>query len=222
MSNEKRYLDCFVSSQVLGDGYLVGNSLVVTHDEKWIDYLEWKRNIAENVGLHPTTVRRWSPNVTNTGVVQQRVAVTMNVAPAEEIPKDPSELIRKLTPLGLLLWWLDDGSLIVHEKRNGVSVSRFGYLGTEAFDEKTNWEMSATLLESFGLSVRVHVDRGSISNKDAIYYRLYLNAIALRRLIDIVRPFLASVPASMRYKLNMDYRPTRIKTSELYSQLYNF
>lgn len=220
MSNEKM-ISCFMASQILGDGHLVGENMVIAHDEKWVDYLEWKRSIAETLGLNPTTVRRWAPNLSNTGAIQTRVAVTMR-APSNNITSCPVELVKRLTPLGLLLWWLDDGCMVVHEKNNGVSVARFGYLCTEAFDEITNYALANALLCLFGLSVAVHVDKGSISNKDAAYYRLYLNATTMRSLIDIVRPFIANVPLSIRYKLNMDYRPNRLKSSESFSQLYNF
>lgn len=220
MSNESM-MNCYIASQILGDGHLVGDSIVIAHDEKWVDYLEWKRSIAEALGFNPTSVRRWSPIITNVGLPQNRVAITMNV-PTYYITTCPISLIKRLTPIGLLLWWLDDGCMIVHEKNNGVSIARFGYLCTEAFDKETNYQMAQALFDSFGLSVAVHIDRGSISNADMVYYRLYFNATALRALIDIVRPFVESVPISIRYKLNMDYRPNRLKSSESFSQLYNF
>ena len=54
-----------------------------------------------------------------------------------------------------------------------------------------------------------------------VYYRLYFNATALRLLIDIVRPYLWLVPRDMRYKLHMDYRPTKLSTSAEYIKRYN-
>lgn len=135
---------------------------------------------------------------------------------------NPVDLVDELTPLGLLLWWLDDGSMIVHEKRNGQSIARFGYLNTQAFDEITNRRLSNKLFDKFGLEVKVHVDRGSVSDKNATYHRLYFNASALRELIDTVRDDIANVPLSMTYKLNMQYRPNRLKSSDLFSRRYNF
>lgn len=121
-----------------------------------------------------------------------------------------------------MLWWLDDGCLVVHEKKNGISISRFGYLCTEHFNRENNELLSEMLYQKFGLITKVHIDRGGVISKDATYYRLYLNATSMRNFIDTVRPWLHLVPESMKYKISMDYRPNRLQMSAIYAHLYNF
>lgn len=222
MSSEFYLARSFIASQILGDGSFRNGSLDICHSDKYIDYLTWKQEIAQNCGLRVTGISQCAPLQTNVGVLQTRARFLVSGIPTQYKNVDPTDLVGDLTSLGLLLWWLDDGSMIVHEKRNGQSVARFGYLNTQAFDEITNKRLSDKVFDKFGLDLKVHVDRGSISDRNAVYHRLYFNASALRSLIDIVREHIASVPLSMRYKLNMQYRPNRLKSSDLFSRQYNF
>lgn len=211
----------FVSSQILGDGSVENNnSIYITHDLPWREYLEVKKDLAITLGLRVSKIYDWS--ATGSLGFQQRCGLRVYLDNRDVITSSIEVLIDRLDSLGLLLWWLDDGCLSVHEKKNGTSVSRFGYLGTEAFNQEYNHRISQALFAKFGLSTNVHIDRGGIVSPDATYYRLYFNATSMRQLIDIVRPWLHLVPSSMRYKLNMQYRPTRLKTSEEYTRLYNF
>jgi hypothetical protein len=221
MIDKSNLINSFIASQILGDGSVTKHqSISIYHEQQWSDYLIWKVNLAKELGLMPGTIRQWSAQ--SNIKFQHRIGVDINVPLVYLQYQDPVELIYRLDPLGLLLWWLDDGCLSVHEKRNGVSVSRFGYLCTENFDSFINQRMSAALVTHFGIYTNIHMDRGGILSKDMVYYRLYLNATNMRLLIDIVRPYIEYVPSCMLYKLNMDYRPNRISTSLEYSQKYNF
>jgi LAGLIDADG DNA endonuclease family len=211
----------FVSSQILGDGSVRnGRALNITHATPWRDYLEVKKELARSLGFMTSEIKDWN-SIGSLGP-QSMSGITVHL-PNENMAISSLEvLIDRLDEMGLLLWWLDDGCMVVHEKKNGTSVARFGYLGTEAFDQATNIHLSQILFNKFGLSSSVHIDRGGIVSPDAIYYRLYFNATTMRQFIDIIRPWLHLVPPSMLYKLNMQYRPTRLSTSAEYARLYNF
>lgn len=221
MTVEILNLESFLASQILGDGNIRSrNVLEMTHSDKWYDYLCWKRDLAISLGLEVSepTIRTIMSNISEQTVVRCYVRIP-NVS---SMVKSPADLVGDLDSLGLLLWWLDDGCLIVHEKKNGYSVSRFGYLCTEQFDQETNFKIAKSLFYRFNLDCRVHVDSGGIKGKNTVYYRLYLNATNMRLMIDIVRDHIASIPPSMIYKLNMGYRPSRIKNSIEYTNMYNF
>lgn len=214
----------FIASQILGDGSFRKDGsgiLSVAHTRPQFDYLTWKAQIASGLNLK---VSLYKPRLANSsfGIYEIQEAIVWLKDLAWVGGLSAEELVDKLDPFGLLLWWLDDGCMVVHEKKNGTSVSRFGYLGTEAFDKETNQRLSSILFAKFGLLSAVHIDRGGVVSPDAVYYRLYFNATAMRQFIDIVRPWLHLVPASVKYKFNMQYRPTRLSTSEEYTRLYNF
>lgn len=214
----------FCASQLLGDGHNVNNtSIVISHSDSQLCYLTWKREIATSLGLHVSNIKRTVKPCTfgiqaiNTFCVSGlgnylRPLAGVNVR----------VLVKSLNSLGLLLWWLDDGCLSVHEKKNNTSISRFGYLGTEGYNFEQNDVIRNTLYEDFNLRTVIHRTTGGIFGKDRVYYRQYFNATALRGLIDIVRPHIRCIPVDMRYKFNMCYRPCKTKTSELYTVLYNF
>jgi hypothetical protein len=103
-----------------------------------------------------------------------------------------------------------------------LEYEKLPYLCTEQFDEQTNWDIAKALFDHFNIHCGVHLDRGGILGKNMRYYRIYLNATAMRLLIDIVREHIMYVPSSMLYKLNMDYRPNRLLSSVEYSLKYNF
>lgn len=205
----------FLVSQMLGDGHIVNKtSLVISHSDKQEEYLRWKREIGLELGLACST-----PTYrTIQGTFGRQTLCTFCVSGLKDrlvklLDLRPCELIQSLTPLGLLCWWMDDGCLSVSEKSSG-SVSRFGYLCTEGFSFEENQTISDELYRVFRIETRLH--------RDKHYYRLYLNATNLRRMIDIFRDELNGVPLNMLYKVNMDYRPNRISSSLLYSKLYNF
>lgn len=223
MNFEVKDKNSFIASQLLGDGHNVNDtSLVISHSDKQLDYLKWKREIAISLGLKCSKISCRFLNST----FGEQTLYTFCVSQLKEDLKTFKNsgitgLIENLNPLGLLLWWLDDGCMVVHEKKQGTSISRFGYLSTEGFSLEQNQEISRKLLKIFKLETKVHKTRGGF-NKDVVYYRQYFNATNLRAMIDIVRPLLREMPSNMLYKLDMDYRPTRIKSSLEYSVLYNF
>ncbi len=205
-----------LSGCILGDGYIKVNRIIISHTSPQRDYVLYKHQWFQGLSLKTKTRLDYWTN-TSFGPYQYS-EVTVLMPDKRLIDCNPIQLIHQLNPFGLLIWWLDDGCLIVHESKNGNKVSRFGYLNTQSFDYDTVCLMSKALYDKFGLQTNVHKDIGN----GKIYYRLYLNATNMRLLIDIVRDIINYIPACMRYKLNMNYMPNRLSTSLEYSLLYNF
>lgn len=219
-------LRSLVASQLLGDGSAHSYPAIsIKHSLKQLEYLEWKRYLFTKAGADTTDIVVRHNRQSTFGL--QNIAwfsIKQILNKVNLDSKDPIDCIESLDELGLLLWWLDDGSLTVHTKKSGTSVSRFGYLCTEAFDFEMNKEISDAIHRRFGISTKIHIDRGGVGyeNRNKIFYRLYLSATEMRRLIDTVRNFISEIPDSMLYKLNMDYRPNRHPDSEYFSKRYNF
>lgn len=220
MNNDS--LKSIITSQLLGDGNATYPSLRILHSQAQEDYVYWKHRLFQSFGCLVSEIQNTTRD--STLGFQSVWYFTVYKVLKDFILKPPHQAVYDLDPLGLLLWWLDDGCLSVHEKSNGVSISRFGYLNTQAFDYAENQRIGQSLYQKFGIQTNIHIDRGGvgIENVNNIYYRLYLSATSLRLLIDTVRPFINQAPASLMYKLNMDYRPTRLKTSQEYINTYNF
>lgn len=222
MTMNNDYLKSIITSQILGDGSIEYPSLTICHSLTQVDYVHWKHQLFQNLGCSVSEIKHYTKD--STFGYQTVCKFKVYKVLRNFILKQPYEHVYDLDPLGLLLWWLDDGCLSVHEKRNGVSISRFGYLNTQTFDYVENQRIGQSLYQKFGIQTNIHVDRGGVGAEDInkIYYRLYFNATSLRLLIDTIRPFIHRVPQVLMYKFNMGYQPTRLKTCQEYISMYNF
>jgi len=204
---------------ILGDGSIESKQLKIEHTNPQRNYVLWKVKWFEGLGLR-VRKRMDYTKTTNLGIYRySNLRVKM---PTDELVGiHPADLVKKLDALGLLVWWLDDGSLSVHTKHNG-SVSRFGYLNTQGYDKDSNESISEALYGHFGIRTTVHKDTGSgFKGKNAVYYRQYLNATNMRSLIDIVYAIIPHLPQDMLYKLDMQYKPNRLKDSQTWAERYN-
>lgn len=213
--------DGVVSGILLGDGCLSSQKKAIRleHTLPQLAYLRFKVNLLGRLGfncrLYNNTKKR-----TNLGIYEYCAATANGNDVGKYYHLPLKSLLDKLNPLGLLLWWLDDGSLIVHQKKNG-SISRFGYLNTQSYGLEGNELIQSFLLDKFGLETTIHIDsKSGVALHD--HYRLYLNATNVRRLIDIVREFINWIPVNMRYKFNMKYVVNRRKDSLEMATRYNF
>lgn len=211
-----------MAGMLLGDGYIHHSKtphLRLRHTLPQENYLSFKLNIATQLGYN---VKR-HPNYThNTSLGYYTYAEGsvrgLDISQYVGVPK--IHLVNNLNTLGLLIWWLDDGCLSVHQKQSG-SISRFGYLNTQSFNASENEHIRNKLYELFCISTSIHIDTMSgLASQN--HYRLYLNAENLRRLIDLVREFIPLIPIEMRYKFNMMYVKNRLSRSEYFTEYYNF
>lgn len=213
--------DGMMAGMILGDGHLRINTpkLELLHTSEQSNYLVFKLSLAEQVGY---TVKRYhdSTKNTNLGLYSYSTGSIKGSDIAKFYNMSLSSLLQELNTLGLLLWWLDDGSLSVHQKQN-ESISRFGYLNTQTYGLEENQLISRCLFEKFGLESNIHIDSKSGFAKSD-HFRIYLNATNLRRLIDLVREFIPWIPKNMLYKFNMKYVANRLVNSEQLVELYNF
>jgi len=209
---------------LLGDGYLPKNSRMIysAHTTPQRNYVLYKNELFNSLGMKSSVKLDYWKKTSLGPYEYSDVRVKL---PNNDLRKASKvELANQLTPIGLLIWWMDDGSLSVHKKKNRPSVSRHGYLNTQSMDLTTTQEVVNVLESRFGFKLSIHKDSGSgFNNKLPVtYYRIYFNATAMRALIDVVRHLIPDIPKDMMYKFNMGYYPTRVKASIAYTQDYNF
>jgi hypothetical protein len=124
-------------------------------------------------------------------------------------------VLKRISPLGLLFWFLDDGCLSVSTKKDGKSTVRQATLATQGFSYQDNERIQKIFLSRFGIETKIH--------KDKTYFKQYLSATEFRKFYDLVRPYLNMVPKDMRYKFNMKYVANPEVPESLHlSENYNF
>lgn len=189
---------------VLGDGSIEIQdhslpTLKFTHGEDQFEYLNWK------VGLFGTLLG----NIRNLGKggykgSKERKEVRIKTNPQlVKILKQhcirnnqktiTQQLCDNLSPLGLAIWYLDDGTML---SKNSNQRSRVQF-ATNAFNDKECERLSDTLKHRFNLDNRV-VDYGDGN-------RIEMTANASSRFWELVWMF---IPKSMEYKLPETYRDT--------------
>lgn len=100
--------------------------------------------------------------------------------------------LKELSPLGLAIWWMDDGSLC-NSKGN-----RWGKLCTECFNYEEHILLQKYFKEKWNIDVKITKEKDK-------YYFINFNATALRKLISIIYKYVLEVPC-MVYKIDMDYK----------------
>ena len=210
---------------ILGDSWVKNYKttawIKISHTEKQKEYVNFFKNLAEVWGLKSTKIYQYVQE-TNYGTYKYYSCniklPTKRHFGLERTYKDGKKIVspyvlNRISVFGLLLWYLDDGSLTVHTKKNG-SVSRSASIATHSFTYNENLAIQRMFKDRFDIDVSV--------NRDKTYNYIYINAENFRKFIDIVRPYLKLVPKDMMYKFNMKYVKNRLKDSELLVANYNF
>ena len=187
---------------VLGDGYLEecnGRSrLALQHCWAQREYLRWKCELLTKIfdaAPHYTEYphARW-PNVrgrTRNQDVLQRLREQFYVSGRKTITDAG---LNTLTPCGIAIWYMDDGSLAIHRHPDGRPAWREGILSTNCFSVEEQNRIRAWFKRRYDIELRLVRVRQ--------YTRLRFNAQNANRLFKMISPY---VPASMAYKLDMEY-----------------
>ena len=120
--------------------------------------------------------------------------------------------MKTITPLGLLIWYLDDGCL---DDSCGLKFQ----IHSNAFNETEHQYMQKTLNDRFGL--RFNIRKKFHKKNETIYYWLYLKAADRLKWWDMVfAPFLKEIPESMMYKIPTRESVEKLMESEKHKRFY--
>lgn len=192
LTKEGRQLILFM---VLGDGYLNKKGfLSVRHSSEYKDYAEWKRQILRKHGIKVTDVYE----VKNSGYggyefrtsSYKFIRLYRRVIYKDKKNIANKRLLNKLTPLGLAIWYMDDGGLS-QKKRNGKVHANELFLNTHLTKEENQ-----VIIDYFKEKWDIHFTQ--VKNRGK--YRLRCGTKEARKFLDIVLPYVSQVP-SMSHKL---------------------
>ena len=218
VNNTKR-IKGIVMGMTLGDGHLmiakkgINACMRITHTEKQREYLEHKKALLEELTSvavsekpprlpkHPNIeimlTSRNHPLYTRTHKILYGTG-TKRLTPVA---------LSWLTPEGIALWYMDDGSL--------TKSYRTGSTGARFIANRTLWlNTCGFTLEEQQLIIdffkKVHDIEFKLQAKTKIkgkqYYSLRTNAGNANKFIELVKPYI--VP-SMQYKIDMEYTYSR-------------
>ncbi|MEW6610937.1 MAG: LAGLIDADG endonuclease [Patescibacteria group bacterium] len=179
-----------VVGTILGDGSLLANAwgkhyrLQISHSADQKELVEWKHKVFRNFTLqepsYETSHQAWKfktishPQFTEYHHVFYRGGKKV-------VPPNITEI---LTPVGLTVWFMDDGALGTRGE---------GYiLNTQSFNLDDQIKLKECLVDKFGI-------RYVTFHKDRRWLRLYIGKYSIRQFASLVED--QCLP-SMRYKLS--------------------
>ena len=183
----------------LGDGYInKAGYLSMRHCLKQEDYIWWKYNLLKD---KLSVVEPYYVSNNGYGAYEFRthntrfIKLYRNVIYGRNGKKDIAnrKLLNKLTPLGLAIWYMDDGGLSQKKDENGNIKANDLMINTHLSREdnqviidyfKEVWDINFTQVKNRG------------------HYRLRCGTIEARKFIKIVLPYVSQVP-SMAHKVNV-------------------
>lgn len=210
----------FMIGMLYGDGHLSKGkyaknyNLGCTHNPKQYDYLIWKMNtISETLGKKYwvrtkkshfggkaiTEKNKGKEYLMYVGTMGTHTLVTKmhNLMYNSDNKKIATlDILRLLTPIGLAIWYMDDGNLAYKKNPDGTICSREVSLHIEGLDYKSQNCVQQYFQEDLGLDARLHKARDS--------RKLWMNTTNSKKFIEIVKPYVELIDC-MRYKIDMKY-----------------
>lgn len=209
---------------LLGDSYRSSRyKLAFRHTEKQKEYAMWKVSFFNSIGIE-SSFKDLGLKETNYGIFhyyEGKMNVKKYNSRTFELMYDsdgkkivPKRIIRDIHPIGLMIWFMDDGCLSIRTNKNRpTSISRQAFLNVQGFNRTSIMNIKTALFEYWGIKTNLHKDHNS--------FRLYMSAKEFQKFIDIIRPYLKIIPRSMKYKFCMQYKKNSRNDSEILCEKYN-
>jgi len=189
----KRQREIIVGSTI-GEGSIVcsgrrkNSYFKVSHCEQQKDYLLWKK---QELGNFTNTVNKVEDKRGNSVMFGFQTLAHQELNFFRKLFYDNNKKVIKdelglyLTPLGLAVWFMDDGS------KNGTCNQKFS---TDGFSREDNERLAIILKANFDINVKVL----EYERNDQKYYYLFLNKRNAINMTEIIKPHMIE---SMHYKL---------------------
>lgn len=208
-------LDGAIFGTLLGDASLNKTSingnynLTLTHSPKQKEYLEFKKNLLEQISHVNFTFKQ----TTSFNKKMQKDYTTYyyytnylkyftklhDIFYKNSNKIVTAKILNKLTPLGLALWWQDDGSLVIHTRKDRGTVQRTATLATCSF----SLEEHELIIKYFKDTWNINCKLGSVTNGINNYNVIRFPMKEFTKFVEIVKPFIQS---SMYYKIDFKYK----------------
>lgn len=190
---------------LLGDGTISSNCVFkLSHSEAQREYLEWKVGLLDVHGIKNNGVKEYISSCGyNTGkkVLYSQMSLNPTIKALRRTVYTPKKhitrkLLNWLTPLGLAIWYMDDGCINVNTSKQRSSIQHTIKIAT-CVDEDTVNIIINYFAEVWDIKFRPFKEgRGTYSIATS-------SELDCDKFVDIVRPYIEQVP-SLLYKVRRD------------------
>ena len=208
-----------IISCLLGDGCLCGykdkngkriyTSLRIKHSKEQYDYLYWKADLLNKLQYFKKNgVIKDSLNISKSGKTYEQKYFSINNAKYLRILGkwmyvDGKKIVKNVlkyinSPLGLAIWFMDDGGLLRQKRKHKNGDEYFlkpsSKLCTHSFTYEENELISKYLEKTFNIKSRIL--------KDKKYYYLWFNKDDTFKIWNIIKMYVYEIP-SMKKKFDL-------------------
>lgn len=187
-----------ILGSLLGDGSIVKKTancvFTFNHSLCQHDYVLYKVNLLQREGIYmryedlPNCYgqacingRKIKDNGQSRGTSETNIAFNRFRNEWYALNKEVPDSIFKLGPLGLAIWYMDDGA---------IHYPTGAYFSTQGFNHESNLKLVQMLKDNFNITAHIH------KNKDKEI--LYIIQKDREKLFDTIRPYMCG---SMKYKI---------------------
>lgn len=197
-------IESVVVGLVLGDGCLTKDGqLNIWHSKKQEDYVKYKASLVEKLIEKPVKIR-YARQLHYTGNIYEFCGFNVRHSLFKEaLPKLYQNRIKiysiselaKLDPLGLALWYMDDGSCDMKYRTNGIVGSCQTHLALY-----TSIEQAAVVQTYFKdyLNIDVNIRSTGSKKQEQYKYSIYMNTKNSIEYCSLIEPHIIK---SMQYKI---------------------
>lgn len=198
-----------IIGNLLGDACILKDGRIeVYHSNKQKDYTIWLMNLYSKFFKVKYNERVCKNKIYNKEYPQCgfRVTATNFTKLMRKIFYRPKKTINrkqldKLTPLGLAIWYMDDGNLSFIKNKDGEIKARQLRISTHCFTYEENKIIQDYLKERWDIECKIHDDHNG--------YVIWMNGTQAKKFLNIIKDY---IHISMYYKLC--YRYFGYKSSE--------
>ena len=190
---------------LLGDGTISSNYVFkLSHSEEQKEFLEWKINLATMLGFKLNGVKEYiSKCGYNVGkkVLYSQFSINPTIKALRRAVYNPKKTITRkllnwLDPLGIAIWYMDDGCINVNTSKQRTSIQHTVKIAT-CVDLKTVHIIIDYFIEVWGIKFRLFNEGNNTysiaSSSEQDCYKF----------ITLIKPYIIQVP-SMLYKIRKD------------------
>lgn len=192
-----------VIGSLLGDACIEKDGRIdILHGEKQKEYAIWKMNLYKKYfpktkyKERTFTDKKTGKQFTLYGFVVSATNYTKLVRRYFYRPNKRVTMksLQKLSPLGLAIWYMDDGCLsFIKDKEHRIKARQL-ILNTQAFTYGEQEIIVDYFRSTWGIDCHIHKDRK--------YYRIWMNSTEATKFLSIISSY---IPECMYYKLCYRY-----------------
>ena len=202
LSKEQKQL---LIALLIGDGTISNNNVFkLSHSSQQLEFLQWKIQQLNNVGLITNGIKKYTSACGyNLGkeVIYTQLPVNSTIKALRRTVYTPKKVISRkllnwLNPLGIAIWFMDDGYININTSQYRSSVQHNIKIST-CVDKNTVDIIIQYFKEKWDITFKSFLERKS-------YYSIRTSSeLDCIKFIDLVKPYVCQVP-SMLYKIRKD------------------